>query len=242
MEHADRLATRWPMRKGMTSMGSNALCVTTLQMRFLDLVNGLRRRRGLAPLEVDATLQRAAAFRADDMVARNYFSHETPGHGTARQVLEEFGYDADLTGENIAWGEKTAEEAFDTWVTSPEHLENMVSPHYTAIGIGGPVGVQFQDQLWGMWVTPFGSALTARVDACGADVGTETERPDKPPRRVRLPRERPPREERRGHRDGRHRRDRDRDRDRLEMPAAAMATAVGGPTTPQSPAPAATGD
>jgi len=76
------------------------------------------------------------------MVKRNYFSHETPGRGSAREVIEQFGYDADLTGENICWGERTAEEAFDTWVTSQDHLENMVSPHYAAIGIGGPVGAE----------------------------------------------------------------------------------------------------
>ena len=227
-------------------MGTSRLCSSTLQTRFLDLLNARRQRQGLAPLGIDATLQKAAEFRANDMVARNYFSHETPGHGTAREVLEEFGYDGELTGENICWGEKTAEEAFDTWFTSPDHLENMTSPHYTAIGIGGPVGVQFQDQKWGLWVTPFGSALTERVEPCSPDGGVETERPDKPPRRLRLPRERPPREVGRGHR--RHDDDRDRGRDgdrhrgQPERPGAATGTTPGGPTRPPSPAPGATGD
>src|SRR5688572_29201116 len=114
--------------KGAACMSSTP-CVTTSQARFLDLLNGLRQRHGLSPLQIDANLHAAATFRAHDMVARNYFSHETPGRGSARDVVEEFGYDADLTGENICWGEKTAEEAFDTWVTSPDHLDNMVSPH-----------------------------------------------------------------------------------------------------------------
>src|SRR5215207_7618 len=113
---------------------STTLRVTTLQMRFLDLLNGLRQRRGLPTLEVDANLHAAATFRAEDMVARNYFSHETPGRGSAREVIEQFGYEADLTGENICWGEKTAEEAFDTRVTSEDHFQNMVSSHYAAIG------------------------------------------------------------------------------------------------------------
>jgi hypothetical protein len=196
-------------------------CVTTSHTRFLDLLNGLRRRRGLPPLEVDSKLQAAANFRAGDMVARNYFSHSTPGHGTAREVVEEFGYDGDLTGENICWGEKTAEEAFDTWVTSPDHLENMVSPHYVAVGIGGPVGVQWKDQKWGLWATAFGSTLSTPVAACDDVEAATMERPDRPPRTLRLPRERPPRESRHGDRqddDREHdRRDRDRrDRDRRE--------------------------
>ena len=52
-------------------MSTSTLCVTTPQTRFLDLLNALRQRRGLSPLEVDANLHAAATFRAQDMVARN---------------------------------------------------------------------------------------------------------------------------------------------------------------------------
>jgi hypothetical protein len=230
---------------------SSTLCVTTLQTRFLDLLNGLRQRRGLAQLEVDANLHAAATFRAEDMVKRNYFSHETPDRGSAREVIEQFGYDAELTGENICWGEKTAEEAFDTWVTSQDHLENMVSPHYAAIGIGGPAGAQFQDQKWGLWVTTFGSALSSRAGSCDTDAGVEIERPDKPPRRLRLSRERPPREERGKHRGkdkdddkdrGRKDKDGDKDRrDRPDEPLVAVGTQPAGPVAGPSPAPSSSG-
>ena len=223
-------------------MGASTLCSSTLQTRFLDLLNGMRRRNGLPSLAVDATLQKAAEFRASDMVARNYFSHDTPGHGSARDVLEEFGYDAELTGENICWGEKTAEEAFDTWATSQDHLNNMLSPHYTAIGIGGPVGTQFQDSKWGLWVTPFGSALTTPIESCSPDGVVETERPDKPPRRLRLPRQRPPREVHRRHRRGDEDRDLGAGRGQSETPVGATATATGDATTPPSDEPDATGD
>jgi len=232
---------------------SSTHCVTTLQTRFLDLLNGLRQRRGLSPLEVDANLHAAATFRAEDMVKRNYFSYETPGRGSAREVIEQFGYDADLTGENICWGERTAEEAFDTWVTSQDHFENMVSPHYAAIGIGGPVGAQFQDQMWGLWVTTFGSALSSRAGSCDADAGVGIERPDKPPRRLRLSRERPPREERGKHRGkdkdddkDRDRKDKDKDghkdrRDRSDKPLVAVGTPPAGPVVGPSPAPSGSG-
>jgi hypothetical protein len=205
---------------------SGSPCITTAQARFLDLLNGLRQRHGLPPLQVDANLHAAATFRANDMVTRNYFSHETPGHGSAGDVVEEFGYDADLTGENICWGEKTAEEAFDTWVTSPDHFDNMTSPHYVAVGIGGPAGIQFKDQKWGVWVTPFGSTLMTASAVCDANEVATAERPDRPPRTERLPRERPPREmkrrrERERERDERlsrreRERDRNRDRDRRD--------------------------
>ena len=181
-------------------MSASTLCVTTLHARFLDLLNGLRQRHGLPPLAVDAKLHAAATFRAEDMVVRNYFSHETPGRGSAREVIEQFGYDADLTGENICWGEKTAEEAFDTWVTSQDHLDNMVSPHYTAIGIGGPVGVQFQDEKWGLWVTSFGSALTIRGGRVRRPTSELERTAGQAAAPIAAPPERPPREERR--RDG----------------------------------------
>ena len=199
-------------------------CATSTQLRFLDLLNDLRRRRGLAALRVDASLQAAAIFRAGDMVARNYFAHDTPGRGSAHEVVEQFGYDGDLTGENICWGENTAEEAFDTWVDSAPHFENMVSPHYAAIGIGGQIGTQGQQAKWGMWATAFGSALEREAPACHGDVAPIPQPGDpagRPPREERVPREKPPREVRRARRAGRREememgenRDRERERER----------------------------
>ena len=175
-------------------------CVSSTQLRFLELLNGLRRQHRVQPLRVDASLQAAAIFRSEDMVARNYFSHDTPGRGSAHEVVEQFGYDGEATGENICWGENTAEEAFDTWVNSPDHFENMISARYAAIGIGGPVGTQGRNAKWGMWATAFGSDLEAEAPACHGDRVPDVGRIDaatKPPREQRLPREKPPREVRR---------------------------------------------
>lgn len=181
-------------------------CASALQQRFLALVNRLRGEHGAAPLQIDAALHAAAVWRAEDMVRRDYFSHDTPGRGMPRDVVTEFGYpDEALTGENICWGENTAEEAFDTWVNSRDHLQNMVSPHYAAIGIGGPAGVQGQDGKWGLWATEFGSLLTAAVPACDGAAPPPPERPAKPARSDRLPKERPPREVRRKRRRGKRR-------------------------------------
>jgi uncharacterized protein YkwD len=38
-------------------------------------------------------------------------------------------------GENIAWNQKTPEEAVKAWMDSPGHRENIVEPRYTEIGV-----------------------------------------------------------------------------------------------------------
>ena len=213
---------------------------------------GLRQRRGLRPGGRCQPARRCDVSRGRHGQAK-YFSHKTPGRGSARESDRAVRLQRRPHRENICWGEKTAEEAFDTWVTSQDHFENMVSPHYAAIGIGGPVGAQFQDQMWGLWVTTFGSALSLRAGSCDADTGVGIERPDKPPRRLRLSRERPPREERGKHRGkdkdddkGRDRKDKDKDgdkdrRDRFDKPLVAVGTPPAGPVAGPSPAPSSSG-
>lgn len=119
--------------------------LTTSYTRIFDLLRGPRRWRGFPPLEVDAKLQAAAALRAGIMVERNYFSHDMPGHRSAREMLEKFGHDGEITGENSSWGEKTAEEAVATWVTSPDHLKNMVSRDVREGNRASHVGIFVRD-------------------------------------------------------------------------------------------------
>lgn len=205
-------------------------CVTASHSRFLDLLNGLRRRHGVPPLRVDQELHAAAGFRAADMVERNYFAHETPGRGSASEVVDQFGYGGEATGENICWGEASAEEAFDSWFGSAPHRENMLSGRYAAIGVGGPVGSQGRQPLWGMWVTEFGSDLEREARACDGETPRADDQPrtdQRPGRTRRLPAAPPPREvrRRRASGGGSHGRDggadRDRDRDERKRDEAA---------------------
>lgn len=171
---------------------------------FLGLLNGLREQHGVPPLAGDARLEAAAQWKAEDMVERDYFAHDTPGLGPNEALCAKFGYDPPgehAIGENILWGgtgddaRVTAEEAFLIWRESPDHFANMVHPGYRAVGIGGPFGEQGARQFWGMCVTEFGSVVME--PAGGAVPSPRKPRRKRPRPGGHLPHERPPRKRRR---------------------------------------------
>jgi uncharacterized protein YkwD len=113
------------------------------EQRFLELVNEYRNSNGLDPLVSDGALSTTAAHHSEDMATYGFFSHETEqssyypeGSGYVDRMAWEghptYGYIA----ENIAWGQPTAEEAFEAWRVSPVHDANMLDSNYTTIGIG----------------------------------------------------------------------------------------------------------
>ena len=105
----------------------------------LCLVNGERRRHGLAALVEDPSLRAAAESHSSDMALRNYFEHDTPEGVKPWMRITGAGYQALLVGENLAWGEdaKSAPAAvMRLWMTSDGHRANVLEPRYTQIGIG----------------------------------------------------------------------------------------------------------
>ncbi|WP_238162698.1 CAP domain-containing protein [Cohnella sp. AR92] len=104
--------------------------------RVLDLVNRERANAGLAPLRANARLGEMAMTKAQDMVFRNYFSHNSPNYGMPYDMMRMFGIPYRSAGENIAQGQASAAEAMSQWMASPDHRANILSPHFTQIGIG----------------------------------------------------------------------------------------------------------
>ena len=39
-------------------------------------------------------------------------------------------------GENIGWGEASAQEVFDSWMASDSHRANILNPSATEMGVG----------------------------------------------------------------------------------------------------------
>jgi len=88
-----------------------------------------------AALRVDIHITAAAQAHSDDMVARKYFSHDTPdGVGFAARV-QAAGY-ARPGGENIAQGQTSAQQVMSDWMASAGHRANILNCKFTAIGVG----------------------------------------------------------------------------------------------------------
>ena len=105
----------------------------------LSLVNDDRAANGLAPLSYSASLARVAQYRAQDMLNRNYFSHDDPATGQLAfvQLLHLWGVPYSTAGENIAWSTDPSMAAINTlFVNSPDHRANILKAAYHRVGVG----------------------------------------------------------------------------------------------------------
>ncbi len=101
---------------------------------LFELVNEAREKSGMKSLTYDTSLEECANVRAVEI--KSLFSHTRPSGLSCFTVLDEYGYDYSYAGENIAYGQKDAEEVFTAWMNSQGHRENILSPSYTKIGMG----------------------------------------------------------------------------------------------------------
>ena len=121
-----------PGRSGSGSSGGAAGVLGEV----VDRTNAERARHGLRALTVDQRLAAAAQAHSADMVRRAFFAHESPD---GRQVWDRAvaaGYVYRKVAENIAAGQRTAEEVVRGWMGSPGHRANILDGDLTQIGVG----------------------------------------------------------------------------------------------------------
>ncbi|MBD1380086.1 hypothetical protein IC621_07585 [Bacillus sp. IB182487] len=106
------------------------------EKQVIDLTNAERKKNGLSPLSADNSLANVAQKKSDDMKKNNYFSHNSPTHGSPFEMMQNHGEDYQTAGENIAQGQQSPEEVVDAWMKSQGHRENILNGDFTHIGIG----------------------------------------------------------------------------------------------------------
>ena len=113
--------------------------VTTLNAdTIFNLVNNERTKAGLKPLVRDARLDATAQTRADDMVARNYFSHYDPIDGH-KLINDKYYIDAwsicSHGSENISMNWPTNAKTVSGWMGSKLHHDAILKADYTLTGV-----------------------------------------------------------------------------------------------------------
>lgn len=94
-------------------------------------VNQQRAANGVGPLVHDTRLDAIAQQWADQMASQQQMVHSTDAWRAARMPA---GWT--WNGENIAFGFPDAGSVMTAWMNSPGHKTNILSTHYTAIGVG----------------------------------------------------------------------------------------------------------
>lgn len=117
----------------------------------LQLVNEERAKQGLKSLMLSTNLTSIANTKAKDMAVNNYFSHTSPTYGSPFEMLQHFGVSYRSAGENIAAGQKTAQDVMNAWMNSSGHRANILNSSYTELGVGYYAGGSYGTE----WVQLF---------------------------------------------------------------------------------------
>lgn len=123
---------------GNTSSSSESQTSGTMnsdEQEVFNLINKQRANNGLAALKTDYEVQRVARFKAEDMVANNYFSHQSPVYGSPFDMLRSFKISYKTAGENIAANSSNS-GAVTSWMNSSGHKANLLSSSFNYTGIG----------------------------------------------------------------------------------------------------------
>lgn len=115
---------------------SNASDIDAIEAKVVELTNAERAKAGLQPLKTYAPLMKSARIKSQDMKDKNYFSHTSPTYGSPFDQMKSLGINYTAAGENIAKGQRSAEEVVTAWMNSEGHRANILNASYTHIGVG----------------------------------------------------------------------------------------------------------
>jgi hypothetical protein len=103
---------------------------------LLNDTNAQRVSNGVSALSLNDKLDAAAQAKADDMAARNYWSHYTPEGNPPWVFVTAQGYSYQKLGENLAAGFSDEQSTINGWMASPPHRENLLDSDFSDVGFG----------------------------------------------------------------------------------------------------------
>jgi uncharacterized protein YkwD len=105
-----------------------------VNMVMIRLHNDYRAEGRIGALKPSDKLNGAARLVTDDNAARQTGDHTTADGRHVDQRVTGLGYRWRAIGENVAWWQAGAAQAFTAWINSPGHLRNIVNPDYIEAG------------------------------------------------------------------------------------------------------------
>lgn len=109
--------------------------------RLYQLTNDERAKNGLPPLTYNGQLAQAAAAKAQDMFAKNYWAHFGPSGESPWGFISGAGYSYQVAGENLAKNFLFSQNVMDGWMASSSHRENILRGDFSDVGFAVANGV-----------------------------------------------------------------------------------------------------
>ncbi len=108
-----------------------------IRSEFSIWINDLRADRGLAPLRISGTLDRAARGHACDMSTNAFMGHNGSNGSTLKTRLRRAGYGMKTATENVARSSAPPSSAAleRLWFDSAAHRANLLNPAITEMGL-----------------------------------------------------------------------------------------------------------
>jgi uncharacterized protein YkwD len=158
-------------------------------MSISELLTGTNAQRASnseAPLNLNSELDSAAQAKANDMVAKDYWSHVTPSGQQPWVFITAAGYNYVAAGENLAYGFDTSQDVIAGWMGSPEHRANILDSSYQDVGFGFANSPDFQSNgpetvVVAEYAEPASQPPPAQVTTTPAKPATSTPTVSPPP-------------------------------------------------------------
>lgn len=93
-----------------------------------------RSAAGVKNLELSEKLNRAAYLKAQDMLDKQYWSHDSPDGTEPWKWLGDVDYNYNKAGENLAKNFSTTRGVMTAWLNSLEHRKNVLNSDYEDVG------------------------------------------------------------------------------------------------------------
>lgn len=129
--------------------------------------NSERLTAGLEPLTVNEQLNNAAALKAQDMFANNYWAHVSPTGVQPWEWFAQAGYTYSSAGENLAKNYPNAAATVAAWMASDSHRENILKEAYVDVGFA-----VLEGELEGEPTTLVVALYGAQAPLTGTEAGT----------------------------------------------------------------------
>jgi uncharacterized protein YkwD len=143
------------------------------QSKIIAETNLQRQQNGSLPALIENTkLDEAAEAKVNDMFLNQYFEHDSPSGVDPGKLVQNYGYNYIVAGENLILGSFSSEkEVVDNWMASPGHRANILNNRYTEIGVAIIKGIYKGKTAW-IGVQEFGLPLS---DCVQPDVNLKSE-------------------------------------------------------------------
>lgn len=118
---------------------------------------GTRHYDAARPLTWNRALASAAQVHSSDMARQSYFSHQGKDGSEVADRAVHAGYRWSGIGENIAAGQRSADEVMAGWLASPGHCANIMDRWFTEMGSAYALGGGGRDNNHPYWTQVFGT-------------------------------------------------------------------------------------